>query len=144
MKRSKKIKAGKLSGPSHKKGGILLEAEGGEYIIKKSSVKKIGKKTLDKINKEGKLPKEKKMAKGMRDFLKKRGSAKPKSKDVKKIISKRPTRKFEGGKETTYKEVFDKMRKMGRKVPNLSKKRGGGRVGDSKKTYSNGGYVEGK
>ena len=72
MKRSKKMKAGKLSGPYHKKGGILLEAEGGEYIIKKSSVKKIGKKTLDKINKEGKLPKEKKMAKGMRDFLKKR------------------------------------------------------------------------
>ena len=61
MKRSKKMKAGKLSGPSHKKGGILLEAEGGEYIIKKSSVKKLGKKTLDKINKEGKFPKEKKM-----------------------------------------------------------------------------------
>ena len=52
----KKIKAGKLSGPSHKKGGILLEAEGGEYIIKKSSVKKLGKKTLDKINRTGKLP----------------------------------------------------------------------------------------
>ena len=47
----KKIKAGKLSGPSHKKGGILLEAEGGEYIIKKSSVKKIGKRALDKVNK---------------------------------------------------------------------------------------------
>ena len=52
----KKIKSGKLKGPSHKKGGVILEAEGGEYIIKKSSVGKIGKKTLDKINKEGKLP----------------------------------------------------------------------------------------
>ena len=59
----KKIKAGKLSGPSHKKGGILLEAEGGEYIIKKSSVKKIGKRALDKVNKEGKLPEENRMPK---------------------------------------------------------------------------------
>ena len=49
----KKMKAGKLSGPSHKNGGVLLEAEGGEFIIKKSSVKKIGKKALDKFNKEG-------------------------------------------------------------------------------------------
>ncbi len=54
--RVKKMKPGKLTGPSHAKGGILLEAEGGEYIIKKSSVKKIGKKKLDKINREGKLP----------------------------------------------------------------------------------------
>ncbi len=46
------MKPGKLKGPSHKNGGILLEAEGGEYIIKKSSVKKLGKATLDKINKE--------------------------------------------------------------------------------------------
>ena len=56
MKRSKKIKPGKLSGPSHKNGGILLEAEGGEYIISKKATKKIGKKNLDKINKTGKLP----------------------------------------------------------------------------------------
>jgi len=54
--RVKKMKPGKLTGPSHKKGGILLEAEGGEYIIKKSSVKKIGKAKLDKINKEGEIP----------------------------------------------------------------------------------------
>ena len=46
---AKKMKAGKLSGPSHKNGGVLLEAEGGEYIIKKSSVKKLGRKMLDKI-----------------------------------------------------------------------------------------------
>ena len=62
--RVKKIKPGKLKGPSHKKGGILLEAEGGEYIIKKSSVKKLGKATLDKINKEGKLPMKKTVVTG--------------------------------------------------------------------------------
>tara|TARA_R100000664_G_C2718125_1_gene112490 strand:+ start:180 stop:485 length:306 start_codon:yes stop_codon:yes gene_type:complete len=64
----KKIKSGKLKGPSHKKGGVLIEAEGGEYIIKKSSAKKIGKKALDKINREGKLPMrkpKKKMGGGM-------------------------------------------------------------------------------
>ena len=59
---------GMLKGPSHKDGGILtqvgdqpIEMEGGEYVIKKSSAKKLGKKTLDKINSTGKLPK---MAKG--------------------------------------------------------------------------------
>ena len=72
----KKMKPGKLTGPSHKRGGILLEAEGGEYIIKKSSVKKLGKSTLDKINKEGKLPMKKDMKKyyggGMAGMSKKR------------------------------------------------------------------------
>ena len=62
--RVKKMKPGKLSGPSHEKGGNLLEAEGGEYIIKKSSVKKIGKAKLDKINKEGKIPMAKAIVKG--------------------------------------------------------------------------------
>ena len=52
----KKMTPGKLKGPSHDDGGILLEAEGGEYIIKKSSVNKIGKPKLDKINKTGELP----------------------------------------------------------------------------------------
>jgi hypothetical protein len=54
---------GMLKGPSHKDGGILtqvgdqpIEMEGGEYVIKKSSAKKLGKKTLDKINSTGKLP----------------------------------------------------------------------------------------
>ena len=160
MKRSKKMKAGKLSGPSHKKGGILLEAEGGEYIIKKSSVKKLGKKTLDKINKEGKLPKEKKMpsyreikrGKGSRsgrkdlDKVKKSRMAKESSRKEKKRIMRdvwgwageageearmdksprlKKTRTFKGGKEQ-------------------GKYKGGGKVGDSIKTYSSGGYVEGK
>lgn len=42
---------GKLKGPSHKEGGIPIEAEGGEYIIKKSVVKKPGiEQILDQIN----------------------------------------------------------------------------------------------
>ena len=55
---------GMLKGPSHKDGGILtqvgdqpIEMEGGEYVIKKSSVNKLGKKALDYINKTGKIPK---------------------------------------------------------------------------------------
>ena len=54
------MKPGELKGPSHKDGGIILEAEGGEYIVKKSSVDKLGKGTLDHINKTGTLPKAKK------------------------------------------------------------------------------------
>tara|TARA_R100000353_G_scaffold31247_1_gene25601 strand:+ start:480 stop:2534 length:2055 start_codon:yes stop_codon:yes gene_type:complete len=60
----KKQKGGILSGPSHKKGGIPaivakqqpVELEGGEYIIRKSSVDKLGKKVLDTINQKGKIP----------------------------------------------------------------------------------------
>ena len=37
-KKKKYIKGGKLKGPSHEKGGIPIEVEGGEYIIKKDSV----------------------------------------------------------------------------------------------------------
>ena len=51
---------GKLTGPSHDQGGIILEAEGGEYIVKKESVDKLGKGTLDHINKTGTLPMAKK------------------------------------------------------------------------------------
>tara|TARA_R100000808_G_scaffold24462_1_gene56404 strand:+ start:1105 stop:1731 length:627 start_codon:yes stop_codon:yes gene_type:complete len=208
MKRSKKIKAGKLSGPSHKKGGILLEAEGGEYIIKKSSVKKIGKKTLDKINKEGKLPKEKKMArKNMRgetrrrmDELaderiaktwktRKKPSHPKKGKDTGPKMFGKSLSELEEGikkgakkgvgkiKEQIKKHKAKKRKKkiadlMGDKVPSPKKKnldkspksltkghrtfkggrettmdryyKKGGKVGDSIKTYSQGGYVEGK
>ena len=31
---------GKMDGPSHSKGGIPINVEGGEYVIKKSSVNK--------------------------------------------------------------------------------------------------------
>lgn len=50
------MKPGKLKGPSHKNGGILLEAEGGEYIIKKSSVKKTWKSYIRQDKQRRKLP----------------------------------------------------------------------------------------
>ena len=48
-------KGGKLKGPSHKEGGIPIEVEGGEYIIKKSSVNAETEPILKKINKTGRL-----------------------------------------------------------------------------------------
>ena len=64
VKASKKQQGGYLQGKSHKNGGIAaviggqepVELEGGEYIIKKSSVDKLGKDVLAKINKEGRIP----------------------------------------------------------------------------------------
>ena len=52
----KKNKGGKMTGPSHAKGGIPIEVEGDEYVIKKSSAKKIGYDVLDYMNKYGKIP----------------------------------------------------------------------------------------
>ena len=57
-KKKKNIKGGKLNGPSHEEGGIPIEVEGGEYIIRKESVNAETKPILEKINKTGKLPKE--------------------------------------------------------------------------------------
>ena len=56
-KKSKKkyYKGGKTNGPSHKKGGIPIEVEGGEYVIKKDSVNKKTEPLLEEINKTGKL-----------------------------------------------------------------------------------------
>ncbi len=51
-------KGGLLKGPSHKKGGIPIEVEGGEYIIKKKSVNKKTEPVLEYINENGKLPNE--------------------------------------------------------------------------------------
>ena len=55
---------GMLSGPSHKKGGIAanvgnqpIEMEGGEFVIKKESAKKLGEDLLHYMNKTGKVPK---------------------------------------------------------------------------------------
>ena len=47
---------GKAKGPSHKKGGIPIEVEGGEYIIKKDSVNSKTEPYLEYINSHGKLP----------------------------------------------------------------------------------------
>ena len=48
-------KGGKAKGPSHKNGGIPIEVEGGEYIIKKDSVNEETEPILEKINKTGKF-----------------------------------------------------------------------------------------
>ena len=48
-------KGGKFKGPSHAKGGIPIEVEGGEYIIKKGSVNAETEPILEKINKTGKF-----------------------------------------------------------------------------------------
>ena len=50
------VNGGKLKGKSHAKGGIPIEAEGGEFIIKKNSVNSSTLDTLDYINKHGDLP----------------------------------------------------------------------------------------
>ena len=47
---------GTLSGPSHEGGGIPIEAEGGEYIIKKDSVNASTLDMLEYVNKHGDLP----------------------------------------------------------------------------------------
>ena len=54
-KYKKYSKGGDIKGPSHKKGGKLIEVEGGEYIIKKGSVNEQTEPILEEINKTGKL-----------------------------------------------------------------------------------------
>ena len=47
---------GFLNGSPHEMGGIPIEAEGGEYIIKKDSVNRSTLDMLEYINKHGDLP----------------------------------------------------------------------------------------
>ena len=47
---------GTLNGPSHEKGGIPIEAEGGEFIIKRDSVNSSTLDMLEYVNKHGDLP----------------------------------------------------------------------------------------
>ena len=54
-KKEKYVKGGNLNGKSHEEGGIPIEVEGGEYIIKKSSVNAETEPILEKINKTGKF-----------------------------------------------------------------------------------------
>ena len=54
-KKKKYVKGGKLNGKPHSKGGIPIEVEGGEYIIKKDSVNAETEPVLEKINKTGRL-----------------------------------------------------------------------------------------
>ena len=55
-KKKKYYRGGKMNGPSHSKGGISIEVEGGEYVSKKSSVNKKTEAYLEYINTHGKLP----------------------------------------------------------------------------------------
>ena len=54
--KSKKQKGGKMKGKPHSKGGIDINVEGGEYVIKKDSVNEKTEAYLDYINTHGKLP----------------------------------------------------------------------------------------
>ena len=53
--KKKYYKGGKLNGKSHSEGGISIEVEGGEYVIKKDSVNAETEPVLESINKTGKL-----------------------------------------------------------------------------------------
>tara|TARA_R110002153_G_scaffold81222_2_gene205960 strand:- start:8577 stop:8792 length:216 start_codon:yes stop_codon:yes gene_type:complete len=47
---------GNLEGESHAQGGIPIEAEGGEFIIKKDSVNPATMSMIEYINEHGDLP----------------------------------------------------------------------------------------
>ena len=49
-------KGGYLVGPSHSQGGVPIEAEGGEFIINKRSVNKVGVPFLNAINQDSIVP----------------------------------------------------------------------------------------
>ena len=50
------VNGGTLNGPSHDNGGIPIEAEGGEFIIKRDSVNGSTLDMLEYINKHGDVP----------------------------------------------------------------------------------------
>ena len=50
------LNGGTLNGPSHDNGGIPIEAEGGEFIIKRDSVNRSTLDMLEYINEHGDLP----------------------------------------------------------------------------------------
>ena len=50
------VNGGTLNGPSHDNGGIPIEAEGGEIIIKRNSVNGSTLDMLEYINKHGDVP----------------------------------------------------------------------------------------
>ena len=57
MKKRKKYNiGGNINGPSHDNGGVVIEAEGGEYIINKKAVNSKTEAVLEYINKTGRLP----------------------------------------------------------------------------------------
>ena len=50
------VEGGTLNGPSHENGGIPIEAEGGEFIIKRDSVNGSTLDMLEYINEHGDVP----------------------------------------------------------------------------------------
>ena len=50
------VNGGTLNGPSHESGGIPIEAEGGEFIIKNDSVNDSTLDMLEYINEHGDIP----------------------------------------------------------------------------------------
>ena len=56
FKSDKQKIGGVLNGPSHAAGGIPIEAEGGEFIIKTDSVNPSTLSMLEYINEHGDLP----------------------------------------------------------------------------------------
>ena len=50
------VNGGALNGPPHEQGGIPIEAEGGEFIIKKDSVNRSTIDMLEYINEHGDVP----------------------------------------------------------------------------------------
>ena len=55
-KRKKYVVGGNINGPSHDNGGVIIEAEGGEYIINKKAVNPKTEAVFEYINTHGKLP----------------------------------------------------------------------------------------
>ena len=50
------VNGGYLRGPSHSRGGVPIEAEGGEFIVKKEAVTPETKPLLEAINRSGDVP----------------------------------------------------------------------------------------
>ena len=109
----RKQNGGYLKGKSHNDGGIPaivggstpVELEGGEYIIRKSSVDRLGKGVLEEINKKGRIPT---MANGGKE-----SSTKSKMKTEKPIVykSKPKTKKKKraaGDDSWSFGEMFTK------------------------------------
>ena len=117
----KKQQGGLLKGKSHKQGGIAaviagqepVELEGGEYIVRKSIVDKVGKKNMDKFNKEGRIPTMKKGGK-----VTKKDVAKNKAEMMKVDPNIRNKWYFKGvgrGNEKAVQKYHDKILKASKK-----------------------------
>ena len=55
-KKKKYKKGGMMKGKPHSKGGIDINVEGGEYVVKEGSVNASTEPYLEYINQHGKLP----------------------------------------------------------------------------------------